>query len=143
MNIHGIEEIPLGFDSVIGVELAARRRYLGVDLNEAADAIGAEARELSLLEAGQIRAFADVEHFRSVLIAYCDYLDIDAAPLTSRLEPYVTWGVIASPNLFSRSATRARARGQAPARLTLYLRSAMVGLGFAGVVILVWAIVPR
>jgi transcriptional regulator with XRE-family HTH domain len=88
MRIRSVEEVATGTDEVISEELARRRRRMGVSQQAAALAIGVAPGELALVESGAIAAFAEPDRLRTVLLAYCGYLDLDPGPLMARLEAY-------------------------------------------------------
>lgn len=99
MKIHAIEELTSGHDGVIALVLHESRIAAGVSIEVAAWSTGADVVELRALESGQLNVFADVERLRLVLLAYCDYLDVDPSPLAARLEAYFSKGLCIPPNL--------------------------------------------
>jgi len=101
MRILSIEEIPTGFDEVMSAQISERRQVLGVSLADAAEATGAEFRELALIENGNLAAFSDPERLRLVVLAYCDYLGLEPGPVLARLEVYTDWELLNPPNLFA------------------------------------------
>lgn len=101
MRILSIEEIPTGIDEVMSAHISERRRALGVSLVDAAEATGAEARELALIENGELAAFSEPERLRLVVLAYCDYLGLAPGPVLARLEAYTDWELLNPPNLFA------------------------------------------
>jgi len=101
MRILTIEEIPTGADEVMSAQFSRRRQVLGVSIADAAQATGAEMRELALIESGEVGAFADPERLRLVVLAYCDYLGFEPGPVLARLEAYADWALLNPPNLFA------------------------------------------
>ena len=100
MRILAVDEIVTGTDEVMSAQFFQRRQSLGVSLTEAAEATGAEARELALIEGGELAAFADRERLRRVVLAYCDYLGFEPGPILARLEAYADWELLNPPDLF-------------------------------------------
>lgn len=101
LRLHGITELPIGTDEVVGEIVNAARMDRGVAIADAALAIGAHEEELLALERGAVSAFGDHERLRRVILAYCDHLDIDPTPLLGRLESYGRWQTVASPDLLA------------------------------------------
>ena len=101
MRILSVEEIPTGTDEVMSAQFSRRRQDLGVSLADAAEAIGAETRELALIENGELGGFSDPQRLRLAVLAYCDYLGIEAGPVLARLEAYTDWELLNPPNLLA------------------------------------------
>lgn len=132
MRILAVEEIVTGADEVMAAQFAYRRRILGVSLADAAEATGAESRELALIEKGDLAAFADAGRLRLVMLAYCDYLGLEPGPVLARLEAYTDWELLNPPNLFA-------LRG--PGEPVFWPRSSLLAVGvgmifLAGLVVL-------
>lgn len=108
LRLRGIAELPIGTDEVVGEILRNERERFGVTIADVACATGADELEITALEQGAVNAFADHERMRNVILAYCDYLEIDPTPLLGRLESYGRWQTIASPNLYATAAGMAQ-----------------------------------